>query len=93
MKLTMYSRPSCHLCHDMKAVVHRVAETLPLELEEIDISTDPALDARYGLEIPVLLIGGKKAAKYRVTEEELRKMIDRSGESGRSGGPGGENPT
>ena len=93
MKLTMYSRPNCHLCHDMKAVVRRVAETLPLELEEIDISTDPALEARYGLEIPVLMMGGKKAAKYRVTEEELRKMIDRSGGSGRSGGPRGENPT
>ena len=85
MKLTMYSRPSCHLCHDMKAVVQRVAETLPLEIEEIDISSDPALEARYGLEIPVLMVGGKKAAKYRVTEEELRRLL--LARTGGSGGP------
>ena len=48
-------------------------------LEEIDISTDPELEARYGLEIPVLLVDGKKAAKYRVTEEELRRMLQRDG--------------
>ena len=67
----------------MKAVVQRVAETLPLEIEEIDISSDPALEARYGLEIPVLMVGGRKAAKYRVTEEELRRML-----TGRAGGAG-----
>jgi len=74
----------------MKAVVRRVAHTLPLELEEIDISTDPALEARYGLEIPVLMVGGTKAAKYRVTEEELRRvLLARAGRPGTAGGPGG----
>ena len=32
---------------------------------------------RYGLEIPVLMIDGKKMAKYRVSEEELRRMLER----------------
>ena len=45
-------------------------------VDEIDISGDPELIDRYGLEIPVLLIDGKKAAKYRVSEEELRRMLD-----------------
>jgi len=73
--LTLYSRPGCHLCDEMKAVVARVARTIPLSLREIDISTDAALDAEYGLEIPVLLVEGKKAAKYRIGEEELRKVL------------------
>ena len=73
--LTLYSRPGCHLCDEMKAVVTRVAQTTPLELEEIDISTSQELEDRYGLEIPVLLVEGKKAAKYRVGEEELRKIL------------------
>jgi hypothetical protein len=60
----------------MKAVVERVAATMALEIEEIDITTDPALEARYGLEIPVLMIGERKAAKFRVTEDELRRMLD-----------------
>ena len=73
--VTLYSRPGCHLCDEMKAVVQTVARSFPLSVEEIDISTDPALEAQYGLEIPVLMLEGKKAAKYRVGEAELRRML------------------
>ena len=48
-----------------------------ISVEEIDISVDPALLDRYGLEIPVLMIDGRKAAKYRVSEQELTQMLDR----------------
>jgi hypothetical protein len=65
----------------MKEVVGRVAETMGLTIEEIDISTDPGLESRYGLEIPVLMIDGRKAAKYRVREDELRAIL-----RGRTGG-------
>ena len=59
------------------AVVQRAigAAEVPATVEEIDISTDADLEERYGLEIPVLLIDGKKAAKYRVTEGELRRIL------------------
>ena len=84
--VTIYSRPGCHLCDDMMAVVARAARSVPLTLEVIDISTDPALEARYGPEIPVLTIGGKKAAKYRVTEDDLRRLLlARAGAPGEAG--------
>jgi thiol-disulfide isomerase/thioredoxin len=75
--LTLYSRPGCHLCDEMKAVIARVARTLesPLTVAEIDISTDPELEALYGQEIPVLLVNGKKAAKYRVTDDQLTRLL------------------
>jgi thiol-disulfide isomerase/thioredoxin len=75
--LTLYSRPGCHLCEEMKAVIQRVARAVDasIAVEEIDISTNPDLEARYGLEIPVLLIDGRKAAKYRVTERELTRIL------------------
>ena len=73
--VTLYSRPGCHLCDDMKAVVERVARSVPLTLIVVDISTDTELEQRYGQEIPVLLIDGRKAAKYRVSEEELNKKL------------------
>ena len=77
MRLTIYSKPGCHLCDVMKAVVHRIIDARRgVSLEEIDISTDPALLDRYGLEIPVLLIDGRKVAKYRITEEELMRMLE-----------------
>jgi glutaredoxin len=75
--LTIYSRPGCHLCDEMKAVIERVTRSLTaqIDLQEVDISNDPELEARYGLEIPVLLVDGKKAAKYRVTEDELTRLL------------------
>jgi len=73
--LTLYSRPGCHLCDEMKAVIDRVARSIPITVEIVDISGDPPLEARYGIEIPVLLVDGKKAAKYRVSEQELRRML------------------
>ena len=80
MRLTIYSKPGCHLCDEMKAVVHRVLDSrADILTDEIDISTDPALLDRYGLEIPVLLIDGAKVAKYLVSEEELRRMIESRG--------------
>jgi hypothetical protein len=73
--LTLYSRPGCHLCDEMKNVVESVRSRVPLTIEVVDISTDQALTDLYGLEIPVLMIDGKKAAKYRLTERELEEKL------------------
>jgi thiol-disulfide isomerase/thioredoxin len=83
--LTLFSRPGCHLCDEMKTVVQRVidAADVPATVEVIDISTDPDLEERYGLEIPVLLVDGRKAAKYRVAEDALaRLLIEVAGRAG-----------
>lgn len=74
--LTLYSRPGCHLCDDMKATIERVMRALPSTLEEVDISGNAELEAKYGLEIPVLLVNGRKAAKGRVSEQALTRILD-----------------
>ena len=85
IRVAIYSRPGCHLCEEMKAIVERVAAVLPVTFEEIDISNDARLERLYGLEIPVLMVEGTKAAKYRVTEEELQKIL--AARAGKAGGP------
>jgi hypothetical protein len=72
----------------MKAIVRRVgaASPAPIRVDEVDISTDAALEALYGLEIPVLLVDGRKAAKYRVTDETLTRLLqERTGQAGGAG--------
>jgi glutaredoxin len=81
--LTVYSRAGCHLCDEMKATIDRVAQSIPLTVNVIDISGDSELERRYGVQIPVLLVNGTKAAKYRIGEEELRQVL-----LGRMGGTG-----
>lgn len=80
IQLTVYSKPGCHLCEDMKQVVGRVVAELPAGMavvNEIDISTDAALEQQHGHEVPVLFIDGRKAAKYRITEHELKTRLKR----------------
>jgi len=79
--LTIYTRPGCHLCQEMKVIVERVVRDTHAQarIEEIDIAKDADLEARYATEIPVLLVNGRKAAKYRVTEEELRRRLKAEG--------------
>ena len=63
------------------ATLARVAAAMPgaLYVDEIDISRNADLERRYGLEIPVLEIDGKKVAKYRISEEDLRRRLEARG--------------
>lgn len=76
---TLYGRPDCHLCDDMKAIVAALASRLGSSVEEIDISASVELEARFGTEIPVLFVNGRKAFKYRVSGTELRRYLQRHG--------------
>ena len=80
MRLTLYGRPECHLCHEMRAVVDAIRADVPFDLDEVDIDGEAALVAAYGEEIPVLLVNGRKAFKYRVTPAALRARLAREPE-------------
>ncbi len=73
--MTIYSRPGCHLCDEMKQIVLPVATRHDYRLDEIDISQDRGLEEQFGTEIPVLFVNGRKAFKYRVTAGRLRRRL------------------
>ncbi len=54
----LYTKPGCHLCEEARAVIEVAA--LGLVVNEVDISENPELMARYGLRIPVLVVAGRK---------------------------------
>lgn len=74
-RLLLYSRKDCCLCDEMQAMIGVVGKNIPLELEEIDVDSSPALQELYGAEVPLLFIDGRKAFKYRVTAQELRRRL------------------
>ncbi len=76
-KLTLYTRKDCCLCEEMKQVVHQVTAEFSLKTEEIDVDGAPDLREKYGDEVPVLFINGRKAFKYWVGARELRKKLKR----------------
>lgn len=73
----LYTRPGCHLCEEAKAQIRAAACADEYVLEEINITDDPALEERYGWEIPVVTINGIKAFKYRLTAAEFKSKLRR----------------
>ncbi len=74
-RVTLYTKPGCHLCDQALSVLMRVQERQPFALEEIDILKDPALLAEYGEQIPVVTLDGKFLFEYTVDEDRLRQLL------------------
>jgi glutaredoxin len=77
-RVTLYTRPGCHLCDDARAVVERVCAELGESFTEVDISAGPDADrltAAYGEEIPVTLVDGRQHDFWRVDPDRLRRAL------------------
>ena len=79
VRITLYSRPGCHLCEAMRAVALPAAREVGAVFEELDVDADPATAARYDLEIPVLCIDGEKAFSLQVSPAALRRRLAAGG--------------
>jgi hypothetical protein len=74
LKLTLYSRPECHLCEAL------LADLLPLlgpdvSVETVDVDGSVALERRYGLRIPVLAAGDVELSGYPLDREGVRRYL------------------
>lgn len=76
-KVTIYTRPDCHLCEEAKAAIDASGCEAEFILEEVNIDDDPSLRERYGNDIPVILINGVKAFKHQVDPKEFRRKVTR----------------
>ena len=74
-RVTLVTRPGCHLCEVAREVVARVCADLGETWEELDMDADPALAARYAEEIPVTLVDGRRHDFWRVDETRLRRAL------------------
>ena len=75
VKVTIYSKPGCHLCEEAKEVMQGAHCSELFRLDEVDIESDPELLSRYRFEIPVIMIEGVEAFRHRVTAEEFKAQI------------------
>jgi glutaredoxin len=73
--VTIYSRPGCHLCDEAKAQIAPLLKEFGARLTEINIDEDPELRSRYDYDVPVILLGARKAAKHRVDLDQFRRQL------------------
>jgi len=82
-RVTLYTRPGCHLCDEAKQAMLAARCEEQYTLREINIDLDPDLARRYGWDIPVILINGVETFRHRLTasefKRELRRALDSAG--------------
>ncbi|MGH3471845.1 MAG: glutaredoxin family protein [Nocardioidaceae bacterium] len=76
-RVRLLSKPGCHLCDDAREVVAAVCAELGETFDEVDITTDPGLLARYGDQIPVTFVDGEQHDFWRVDSGRLRAALGR----------------
>ena len=73
--VTLYGRPECHLCDEARAILEKVAQDIPFQVQERDIEADDDLFRRYLERIPVVAIDGQEVFELFVDEAELRRRL------------------
>jgi glutaredoxin len=76
MELTLYTRQRCHLCEEAKAALAPVLLEFGVGLKEVDVDTDPTLAARFGEQVPVLMLDDRKLAKLRIDAGAVRRALE-----------------
>lgn len=74
VKLTLYSRPECHLCEAL------LEQVLPLlgehaSVEHVDVDSSVALERRYGLRIPILAHGEVEITGYPLDRMAVERFL------------------
>jgi len=75
VRVTLLSRPGCHLCDDARSVIARVTADLAVGWTERDVTTSAEELDRYSGMIPVTLIDGVQHDFWRVSEDRLRAAL------------------
>ena len=75
--VTLYGRPGCHLCDEARDALERVRRRHPFDLDEVDITRDDALHARYLERIPVVALDGEELFEYFIDEPTLVNRLAR----------------
>jgi len=78
-RITLISKPGCHLCDQAREVIERVAGDLGVQWVELSILDDPELSAAYWEQIPVTLVDGAQHDYWAVDENRLRAALGNAG--------------
>ena len=74
-KVVVYGARDCHLCERARDRLSTLRDELGFELEEVDITGRPELEARYREWLPVVEIDGERAFVYHLDEAAFRRKV------------------
>jgi glutaredoxin len=71
LRVVLYHAEGCHLCERAREVLVEAGA----EFEEVDIGSNPELEARYREWLPVVEIDGERAFVYYVDANALQRKL------------------
>jgi hypothetical protein len=71
----LYAASGCHLCEDAAAALEALRRTHEFALREVDIHSDPEVERRYLLEIPVIEVDGAVVTQAPVDIEAVARAL------------------
>jgi 4a-hydroxytetrahydrobiopterin dehydratase len=77
IRVTIYSRPDCHLCDEARRAIEASVRrlSLPVVIQEVDIDNDRELMRRYSNDVPVIAIDGEEVFQHAVDEEAFATAV------------------
>jgi hypothetical protein len=76
IRLTLYSRAYCQLCHDMHAALETLQPVHGFSLEVVDVDQDETLETRYGARCRCWRMS--MAGKFAIPSRRGRPLQDMS---------------
>jgi glutaredoxin len=74
-RVVMYSRSTCHLCDEARAVVLAERHRTDFDFEEILIDGHEELERDYGLRVPVVEVSGVEEFEFVVDPEWFARLV------------------
>jgi len=71
----LLEKPDCGLCAEAYRALRRVALDVPLDIDRVDITKDPALFDRFAVRIPVLTMGERELDAAGVDDRAIRAWL------------------
>ena len=75
LAVTLYERDGCHLCEETHRALRRIGLDRPLAIGRVDIATDPALERRLLVRIPVLAVGERELDAAGLADREIAEWL------------------
>ncbi|NHR07092.1 glutaredoxin family protein [Chromobacterium haemolyticum] len=79
MRLTLYFREYCSLCHQMLAELQPWRERYGFELDVVDVDADPELERRFNELVPVLMEDETEICHWRLDQAALAAHLGEIG--------------
>jgi glutaredoxin len=78
LQVRLYGKPGCCLCDECEEILRRLQNEYSFALEKHNIEDDAVLRERWRCHIPVVTVNHRQRVALRVTEERLRRALNKA---------------